>query len=119
MLCLEFGLCGERLGRVIQANQSMLIPTDMIWQVVVVAGEDYGCLRSALYRFKIYWLFHANLPFNTAMNAQMRRIDLVCKLIGPLFIALIEGISTKAAILVILGMNVCSVVVEYFLIAKV
>jgi hypothetical protein len=34
----------------------------MIWQVVVVAGEDYGCLRSALYRFKIYWLFHANLP---------------------------------------------------------
>jgi hypothetical protein len=37
--------------------------------------------------------------FNTAMNAQMRRIDLVCKLIGPLFIALIEGISTKVVVL--------------------
>jgi iron-regulated transporter 1 len=58
-------------------------------------------------------------PFVTAMNAQMRRIDLVCKLLGPLFIALIDGISTEAAIMVNLGMNVCSVVVEYYSIAKV
>jgi len=53
------------------------------------------------------------------MNAQMRRIDLVCKLIGPLFIALIDGISTDTAILVNFGMNVCSVVVEYYSIARV
>ncbi|GLI72906.1 hypothetical protein PoHVEF18_001090 [Penicillium ochrochloron] len=53
------------------------------------------------------------------MNAQMRRIDLVCKLLGPLFIALIDGISTETAIMVNLGMNVCSVVVEYYSIAKV
>ncbi|KAJ5604584.1 iron-regulated transporter [Penicillium lagena] len=49
----------------------------------------------------------------------MRRIDLICKLVGPLFIALIDGISTKAAILVNLGMNVSSVIVEYFSIAQV
>lgn len=38
---------------------------------------------------------------------------------GPLFIALIDGISTEAAILVNLGMNVASVIVEYFAIAQV
>lgn len=42
-----------------------------------------------------------------------------CKLMGPLFIALIDGISTEAAILVNLGMNVASVIVEYFAIAQV
>nr|ODN98551.1 hypothetical protein L204_02514 [Cryptococcus depauperatus CBS 7855] len=85
--------CVEKLCAVLN-----LISVEKDW-VVVIAGEDSGCLRT--------------------MNAQMRRIDLVCKLIGPLFIALIDGISTKAAILVNLGMNVCSVVIEYFSIAKV
>jgi Ferroportin1 (FPN1) len=55
----------------------------------------------------------------TALNARMRRIDLFCKLAGPLFIALIDGASTKVAIFVILGMNVLSLVVEYFAIAQV
>jgi iron-regulated transporter 1 len=49
----------------------------------------------------------------------MRRIDLICKLIGPLFIALTAGYSTQIAILVNLGMNVASMVVEYFAIAQV
>jgi Ferroportin1 (FPN1) len=59
------------------------------------------------------------LTINLVINAQMRRIDLMCKLMGPLFIALIDGISTEVAILVNLGMNVASVIVEYFAIAKV
>lgn len=59
------------------------------------------------------------MRFNIAMNAQMRRIDLICKLIGPLAIALVDGLSTKIAILFTLGMNICSVVVEYFSIARV
>ena len=54
-----------------------------------------------------------------ALNAQMRRVDLICKLLGPLFIALIDGYSTQIAILVNLGMNVASVIVEYFAIAQV
>lgn len=49
----------------------------------------------------------------------MRRIDLTCKLIGPLFISLIDGMSTEVAILVNLGMNMASVAVEYFAIAQV
>lgn len=53
------------------------------------------------------------------MNSQMRRIDLICKLIGPFFIAIIDGISTETAILVNLGMNCVSVVIEYFTIARV
>jgi len=49
----------------------------------------------------------------------MRRIDLICKLIGPLFIALIDGISTEVAIIINFLMNVASVLVEYFAIARV
>jgi iron-regulated transporter 1 len=49
----------------------------------------------------------------------MRRIDLMCKLIAPLFIALIDGFSTELAIVVNFGMNVASVIVEYFAIARV
>ena len=43
----------------------------------------------------------------------------MCKLTGPLFIALIDGISTESAIIVNFAMNVASVVVEYFTIARV
>jgi iron-regulated transporter 1 len=51
------------------------------------------------------------------MNSQMRRIDLFCKLASPLAVALIDGISTKVAILAVLASNVASVAVEYALIA--
>lgn len=47
----------------------------------------------------------------------MRRIDLLCKLLGPLCIALIGGLSTKAAIITNFTMNITSVVLEYFAIA--
>ncbi|KMU79104.1 hypothetical protein CISG_07270 [Coccidioides immitis RMSCC 3703] len=50
---------------------------------------------------------------------EMRRIDLICKLAGPFFIALIDGVSTQVAILVNLGMNLLSISVEYYAIAKV
>lgn len=49
----------------------------------------------------------------------MRRIDLLCKLLGPLFIALIDGISTDTAIIVNFAMNLLSIPVEYFAIARV
>ncbi|KAE8167447.1 Ferroporti-1 [Aspergillus tamarii] len=55
--------------------------------------------------------------WETITNAS--KIDLICKLIGPLAIALVDGLSTKIAILFTLGMNICSVVVEYFSIARV
>jgi iron-regulated transporter 1 len=49
----------------------------------------------------------------------MHRIDLICKLGGPFFISMLAGVSTKMAIIVNFGMNVASVVVEYFAIARV
>jgi len=49
----------------------------------------------------------------------MRRIDLICKLLGPLFIALVDGISTEVAIIVNFAMNLMSMVVEYHAIARV
>ena len=53
------------------------------------------------------------------LNSQMRRIDLVCKLVGPLAIALVDGFSTIIAIGVVTGMNASSTLIEYFAIAKV
>lgn len=53
------------------------------------------------------------------LNARMRRIDLICKLVGPLFIALVDGASTKAAIWVTAGSNLIALPIEYFAIARV
>ncbi|KAI5236303.1 hypothetical protein E4T43_08695 [Aureobasidium subglaciale] len=85
--------CVEKLAAIMN-----LVAVERDW-VVVIADSDPRCLRE--------------------LNAEMRRIDLVCKLIGPLFIALIAGYSTQIAILVNLGMNVASMIVEYFAIARV
>lgn len=53
------------------------------------------------------------------INARMRRIDLFCKLMGPLTISLVAIASTKIAIYTTLGMNVASVLVEYVFIEQV
>lgn len=60
-----------------------------------------------------------NLEALRAMNAKMRRIDLLCKLIAPLSIALLDGYSTQVAIMVNLAMNIASISIEYFAIARV
>lgn len=57
--------------------------------------------------------------YTQALNSQMRRIDLFCKLIGPLAIALVDGASSKVAIGVTGAMTVISVLIEYFSIARV
>ncbi|KFY44719.1 hypothetical protein V494_01355 [Pseudogymnoascus sp. VKM F-4513 (FW-928)] len=93
LVLLAMLACVEKLSSIMN-----MVAVERDW-VVVAAGEDQVTLR--------------------VINAQMRRIDLTCKLIGPLFIALINGMSTEAAILVNLGMNVASVGVEYFAIAQV
>ncbi|KAF4544417.1 Iron-regulated transporter [Lasiodiplodia theobromae] len=75
-----------------------LISVERDW-VVVIAEENEGALR--------------------VLNAQMRRIDLICKLAGPFFISILDGVSTEIAILVNLGMNLASILIEYFAIARV
>lgn len=49
----------------------------------------------------------------------MRRIDLFCKLIAPVFISLVDSFSTRVAILTVLGLNTASVLIEYVAIAQV
>ena len=49
----------------------------------------------------------------------MRRIDLFCKLLGPVFISLLDGLSTRIAIWTVFGLNAVSVLVEYGAIAQV
>ncbi|KAF6788467.1 iron-regulated transporter [Colletotrichum musicola] len=94
MLALTAALaCVEKLASIMN-----MVSVEKDW-VVVVAADDTASLRT--------------------MNAQMRRIDLMCKMLGPLFIALIDGISTELAIIVNFAMNVASVVVEYYAIARV
>jgi iron-regulated transporter 1 len=53
------------------------------------------------------------------LNSVMRRIDLICKLIAPVGIGLIDGYATKIAIWVVFAQNAISVMVEYFTIANV
>lgn len=53
------------------------------------------------------------------LNSQMRRIDLGCKLLGPLIVALADALSTRAAILGTLVLSLSSVLVEYYTITRV
>ncbi|KAL6694669.1 Ferroporti-1 [Trichoderma pleuroticola] len=53
------------------------------------------------------------------MNAQMRRIDLLCKLFGPLFIAMIDARSSQVAMIANFAMNAATLPIEYFTIARV
>ncbi|KYK58094.1 hypothetical protein DCS_05107 [Drechmeria coniospora] len=84
--------CVEKLCSVMN-----MVAVERDW-VVVLAGKDFEALQS--------------------LNAQMRRIDLLCKLLGPLFIATMHAFSIEFAILVNFFMNAASVPVEYFAIAR-
>ncbi|KAJ6083582.1 hypothetical protein N7467_007717 [Penicillium canescens] len=53
------------------------------------------------------------------LNASMRRIDLFCKLLAPVFISLVDSLSTRYAIWTVFGLNTASVLIEYVAIAQV
>ncbi|KIL71466.1 hypothetical protein M378DRAFT_182891 [Amanita muscaria Koide BX008] len=90
---LTFLACVERLCTVMNK-----IAVERDW-VVVIAGNKASNLK--------------------VLNSQMRRIDLFCKLVGPFAISVLDGVSTKIAVIAMLGLNVSSVIIEYFAIAKV
>ena len=48
------------------------------------------------------------------LNSQMRRIDLICKLLGPLVIALVDAQSLRLTVSVLSGTNAVSLAIEYF-----
>ncbi|KAK4139372.1 Ferroporti-1 [Dichotomopilus funicola] len=93
LVLLSFLACIEKLCSIMN-----LISVERDW-VVVVANKKHTALL--------------------ILNAQMQRIDLLCKLSGPLFIALMAGFSTKVAIMANLAMNVTSSIFEYSAIARV
>jgi solute carrier family 40 (iron-regulated transporter), member 1 len=97
----ELGIGGERLGMFDRVACYIVFEgsTNSSQVVVVAAPYHPTALRT--------------------MNAQMRRIDLLCKLFGLFFIAILDGVSTKVAIAVNFMMNLISVLVEYFAIARV
>jgi iron-regulated transporter 1 len=85
--------CIEKLSAVLNT-----VSVERDW-TVVIAGTDEARLAT--------------------MNAQMRRIDLFCKLAGPLAISLVDAGSTQAAILATAAMSMTSVFIEYLAIARV
>lgn len=85
--------CVEKLGSVMN-----LVAVERDWVVVMTEG---------------------NAPARRLLSARMRRIDLFCKLVGPLTISFVAAASTRAALWATLGMSGASVVVEYFCIAVV
>lgn len=93
LLVLSGLACIEKLSAVLNT-----ISVERDW-VVVVAGSDESRLAT--------------------MNAQMRRIDLFCKLVGPLAISFVDSYSTPLAILVTGAMSSVSVMIEYLAIARV
>ena len=54
-----------------------------------------------------------------SLNGTLRRIDLCCKLLAPLVLAFVEGLSTTLAIWIVFGTTAVSVLVEYLAIAQV
>ena len=59
------------------------------------------------------------LMCTVAMNSQMRRIDLFCKLMAPLCISFVDSASPLVAIIVTGGMTTVSLPIEYFAIMRV
>jgi iron-regulated transporter 1 len=75
-----------------------LVAVERDWVVVITEGDEVA---------------------RRMMNARMRRIDLFCKLLGPLTVAFIAAASVPVAVYSTLGMNVASVLVEYLCIETV
>ncbi|ODQ68362.1 hypothetical protein NADFUDRAFT_49007 [Nadsonia fulvescens var. elongata DSM 6958] len=94
LIVLIFLACIERLAAMMN-----LIVVERDWVVVIAGG---------------------NIPLLTKLNSQMRRIDLFCKMVGPLTISLIISFtSVKFGIWVVLVTNLLSVGIEYWAIARV
>ncbi|SPO00604.1 related to iron transporter [Cephalotrichum gorgonifer] len=89
---------------------------------VVLACVEKSCAQMNLISIERDWVVvitEENEPARRALNARMRRIDLLCKLLGPLVISLVALSSTLIAIWVTLGMSGLSIVPEYLCIEKV
>ncbi|KAH7016310.1 Ferroporti-1 [Microdochium trichocladiopsis] len=85
--------CAEKLCSVLN-----LVSIERDWVVVITEGNEEA---------------------RRVINARIRRIDLFCKLVGPLSISFVMISSTMTAIWTTLAMNVCSVIIECVCISRV
>ncbi|KAK9313640.1 Ferroporti-1 [Lipomyces starkeyi] len=85
--------CVEKLASIMNT-----VSVERDW-VVVIAGSSTDDLRR--------------------LNSIMRRIDLFCKMAGPLAISFLIGFTVLGSVWTLLILNVVSVFVEYFTIARV
>ncbi|TLS20846.1 uncharacterized protein PpBr36_10661 [Pyricularia pennisetigena] len=89
---------------------------------VVLACVEKLCAIMNLVSVERDWIVvitEGNESTRQILNARIRRIDLFCKLVGPLIISAIAGASTLVAIWTTLAMSMLSVAVEYICIAQV
>lgn len=93
LLLLSLLACIEKLSAVTNT-----ISVERDWVVEVAQGNEQRLSR---------------------LNSQMRRIDLFCKLVGPLAISVADTYSTSLAVALTGLMSTCSVVMEYVAIARV
>lgn len=102
--------CVEKLCSIMNT-----ISVERDWVVVIAQGNE-ARMRGML---QVLSSFISNSANNAGLNSEMRRIDLFCKLAGPLTIALIDGISIQVAMIAVFAMTCLSVLIEYFAIARV
>ncbi|KAJ9156801.1 Iron-regulated transporter [Coniochaeta hoffmannii] len=90
--------------------------------LIVLACVEKLCATMNLVAVERDWVVvmtDGNDAARQSLNARMRRIDLLCKLVGPLAIASIDVVSTTVAIWTTLGLNFASIFPEYICIAQV
>jgi iron-regulated transporter 1 len=96
------------------------IAVERDWVVVMTDDDDDWRRSESCFFFALSapgLVYIAN--YGAVINARMRRIDLLCKLLGPLAISFVATASTLVAIWTVLGMNTLSVLIEYICIARV
>ncbi|CAK7232317.1 hypothetical protein SBRCBS47491_008228 [Sporothrix bragantina] len=106
------------------ATPSLATPLSSgLFAVAVIAAciEKLGSVMNlvAVERDWIVVMTEGNPAARRLLSARMRRIDLFCKLVGPLTISLVAAASIRVALWTTLGMSAASVVIEYFCIAVV
>ncbi len=114
--------CGIFWVLLIKHDLRQKVKTGLFTITILLAGVEKLCSVMNLVAVERDWVVVISEGHPAArqrLNARMRRIDLFCKLFGPLVISLINGASTMVAIWVTLGISCVSVLIEYFAIGAV
>ncbi|KAJ3571358.1 hypothetical protein NPX13_g5406 [Xylaria arbuscula] len=115
--CVVFGVLEMR-----KHDMDLHLRNGLFSLTVALAVVEKLCATTNLVSVERDWVVvitEGNEEIRQVVNARMRRIDLFCKLAGPLAISSIATGSELVAIWVTFGMNVLSVLFEYIFIVQV